>query len=56
MPSRLFGVSGKKALRKHNLYGLTPNMGSAHQLLVIKKPFKCFVYFRSYSGACSCHK
>ncbi|VFQ59136.1 unnamed protein product [Cuscuta campestris] len=28
---------GKRVLYKHNLYGLTPNVGSAHQLLVFAK-------------------
>ncbi|CDO98907.1 unnamed protein product [Coffea canephora] len=31
---------GKKALWKHNLYGLTPNVGSAHQLLLYAKQHK----------------
>ncbi|KAL3505779.1 hypothetical protein ACH5RR_031161 [Cinchona calisaya] len=31
---------GKKALWKHNLYGLTPSMGSAHQLLLYAKQHK----------------
>lgn len=27
--------AGKKALWKHNVYGLTPSIGSAHHLLVL---------------------
>lgn len=33
----LFAYVGKKTIWNHNLYGLSPNMGSAHQLLVIRK-------------------
>lgn len=32
---KLFDVPGKKALWKHNVYGLTPSIGSAHHLLVL---------------------
>ncbi|RWW71553.1 hypothetical protein BHE74_00020695 [Ensete ventricosum] len=33
----LFGYAGLKALWKHNIYGLTPSIGSAHYLLSYAK-------------------
>lgn len=37
--------TGIKALWKHNLYGLTPDIGCAHQLLVRTCSFNCLLLF-----------